>query len=223
MSVPSTEQALTDAHNIAALAATQTGKTSFVRELHATTTRDVSIWVNERGDKRVPGVIGTEARDLEDVRDAIASGASHIEFLPADRNEAIPGLRRLLWQVAERTDRELELQVIVDEVERVAPQSGKQYGNLPHRDAVRDFTSEGVKRNVKFIGITQDPATYDKQALGNSRYRAVWNMSAERRRAVSKYGFDWDAVEEAPQYTGILHYMSGTVIGQVRAAEEYAT
>lgn len=212
---------LQDAHNMAVLGATQTGKTSFCRELQATTPR-VAIWVNERGKHRVPNVDGVECRTLADVKRAFANDEFRIEFLPADRRAAIVELKNWLWEVAERTNRDLPVQVTVDEVDRVAEQSGKAYGNLPARDAVRDFTSEGVKRNVKFVGITQDPATYDKQALGNSRYRAVWDMSAERRSAVSDYGFDWSAVEDADEFEGVLHYMSGRVIGKVKAEARYA-
>jgi len=87
---------------------------------------------------------------------------------------------------------------------------------------VRDFTSEGVKRNVKFVGITQDPHAYDKRALRQSRYRAVWTMSAENRRAVSEYGFDWDRINGSEQYAGVLHHMSGEVVGELKAEAEYA-
>lgn len=213
--------ALTDAHNVAVLGATQTGKTAFVRELHATSPR-ISIWVNERGKKRVPNIAGETARSLKGVKRAFGRDAYRINFLPADRNEALPQLQSWLWEVAERTNRDLPVQVVVDEIDRAAPQSQKEYGNLPYRDAIRDFTSEGVKRNVKFVGITQDPATYDKQALGNSRYRAVWDMSAERRSAVSNYGFDWGKIESAPEYAGVLHHMSGRVLGEVKAEARYA-
>jgi len=79
-----------------------------------------------------------------------------------------------------------------------------------------------VKRGVKFVGITQDPTTYDKQALRNSRYRAIWPMSAEHQNAVRKYGFDWDRVRDTEQYAGVLHYMDGTVIGEVKAEARYA-
>lgn len=221
MSVPTVETALTDAHNIAVLGSTQTGKTSFVRELHATTPRDVSIWVNERGDERETGIHGVEARDLEDVRDAIARRESHIEFLPADRQAAMPGLRSLLWQVSDATDRALALQVTIDEADRVAPET--QSKDVPHRDAVRMFTGEGVKRNIKTITITQHPQGIDKESLRNSRYRAVWAMSSEAQASVSKYGFDWGEVRDAPMWAGVLHYMTGDVLGTVKAAEEYAT
>jgi len=221
MTFPDLETALVDAHNMAVLGATQTGKTSAVRELQDKTPRR-SLWVNERGDKRVPNVAGVEAWDLAEVRDALANGADKVEFLPADRREALPALRRFLWELADAVDRSAELQVVVDEVDRVAEQSGKAYGNLPSRDAVRDFTSEGVKRNIKFVGITQDPTTYDKQALRNSRYRAVWPMSKEHQNAVRKYGFAWDAVRDAEQYAGVLHYMDGTVIGELKAEARYA-
>jgi hypothetical protein len=208
-------------HNLAVLGATQTGKTSFCRELHAETPR-VSIWVNERGEHRVPNVDGVEARTLGAVKEAFAADEWRVEFLPADRREAIVELRAWLWAVAERTGRQLPVQVVVDEVDRVAEQSGEKYGNNPPRDAVRDFTSEGVKRNIKFVGITQDPTTYDKKSLRQSRYRAVWPMSAENKDAVSKYGFDFGRIESAPQYTGVLHYMSGRVVGDVKAAARYA-
>lgn len=213
--------ALEGGHNLVALGATQTGKTSFARELHATTPR-VSIWLNERGEHRVPDVAGKVARDLDDVRAAFANDQLRIEYIPADRNDAIVELQSWLWQVADRADRQLPMQVIVDEVDRVAPESRKSYGNLPPRDAVRDFTSEGVKRGVKFIGITQDPSTYDKKALRQSRYRAIWQMSAEQRSAVSEYGFDWSAIDDAPSYAGVLHHMSGKVLGNVRAEERFA-
>ena len=211
--------ALTNAHN---MGATQTGKTSFARELHATTSRRVSIWLNERGDHRVPNVEGTVARDLEAVREAFANNAHRIEYLPVDRREAVVDLRRFLWQVADATDRQLEVQVVADEVDRLAEQSGKSYGNLPSRDAVRDFTSEGVKRNVKWVGITQDPSSYDKRALRQSRYRAVWPMSAENQDAVSKYGFDWGAIRSAEQYEGVMHDHTGENLGTVKAEARYA-
>jgi hypothetical protein len=216
------QTALTDAHNLAVLGATQTGKTSFARELHATTPRRVSIWLNERGSHRVPDVEGTVAKNMGELRSAFQDDAHRVEFLPSDRRAAVVELRSFLWDVADATGRELEVQVIADEVDRLAEQSGKAYGNLPPRDAVRDFTSEGVKRNVKWVGITQDPSSYDKRALRQSRYRAVWPMSAENRDAVRKYGFDWSAVDEAEQYQGVLHTHTGEVLGEVKAEARYA-
>lgn len=216
------QEALTNAHNMAVLGATQTGKTSFARELHATTSRRVSIWLNERGDHRVPNVDGVEAFSLHEVKAAFANNAHRIEFLPVDRREAVVDLREFLWQVADATDRDLEVQVVADEVDRLAEQSGKNYGNLPPRDAVRDFTSEGVKRNVKFVGITQHPQQYDKESLRNSRYRAVWPMSAEAQDSVRKYGFDWGEIHGAEQYAGVMHHMSGESLGTVKAEERYA-
>lgn len=222
MSVPeSVTEALENGHNVAVLGATQTGKTSFARELHATTPR-LSIWLNEPGEHRVPDVDGVVARDLDDVRAAFANDQLRIDYVPADRDEAVVELQRWLWKVSDRADRQLPIQVIADEVDRLAPESQKQYGNLPPRDAVRDFCSEGVKRGIKWVGITQDPSTYDKKALRQSRYRAIWPMSAEQKSAVRKYGFNWDRIESAGQYTGVLHHMSGQVIGEVRAEERYA-
>jgi DNA helicase HerA-like ATPase len=213
---------LVDGHNMAILGITQSGKTAVGRELHATTPR-VSIWVNERGDKRVENIAGTRARSLEGVKNALARDEYRVNFLPADRNEAIPELRAWLWKVANRIDRQLPMQVVVDEVDRVAPQSGKAYGNLPNRDACRDFTSEGAKRGVKFVGITQDPVTMDKQTLRQSRYRLVFPLSSENWDAVRKFGFDRDAVESAERYAGVLHNADGSVLeDRVKAEARFA-
>lgn len=216
------ERPLVDGHNVAILGITQSGKTAVARELHATTPR-VSIWVNERGDNRVANIAGSEARSLEGVKKALARDEWRVNYLPRDRNDALPELRSWLWQVADRTDRQLPLQVVVDEVDRVAPESRKAYGNLPGRDACRDFTSEGAKRAVKFVGITQDPVTMDKQTLRQSRYRLVFPMSAENWKAVRNYGFDRSAVDDAPQYAGVLHAADGTVLeGMIKAEARYA-
>lgn len=211
--------ALTDGHNMAVLGSTQTGKTAFVRELHATTDR-VSIWLNERGDDRVPNIEGRTCRTLEDVREAFAADCWRIEFVPADRRESLPELRRWLWRVAEATDRSLPMQVVADEIDRLAEQTGER--DVPSRDAWRTLTSEGVKRGVKAVGITQHPQQYDKECLRNSRYRAVFQMSNEAFQSVSKYGFDRDAVAGAERYAGVLHHMNGSVLGEIKASEEYA-
>jgi hypothetical protein len=80
-----------------------------------------------------------------------------------------------------------------------------------------------VKRGVKFVGITQDPTTYDKKALRQSDYRLVFDMSAENREAVSRYGFSWETVDETDRYTGVLHAASGEVLdGAVKAESRYA-
>lgn len=209
---------------MAVLGKTQTGKTATVREMHATNSR-VSIWVNERGTHRVPDVAseGQTVRSIAGLKAAFGRNQYKINFLPSDRNEALPQLRQWLWDVADRTDRDLPIQVIVDEVDRAAPQSQKAYGNLPARDAIRDFCSEGVKRNIKFVGITQDPSTYDKKALRQSEYRLVYPMSAEQQDAVSRYGFDWPTILNNEQYAGVLHSAEGKVLDDhVKAAARYA-
>lgn len=211
-----------DGYNMAILGRTQTGKTAVARELHSTTSR-LSIWLNEPGDKRVPNIEGRVVRSIEELRNAFADNCWRINFVSEDRDKDVVLLRRFLWRVAEATDRSLDIQVIADEVDRLAPQSGKEYGNLPPRDAVRDFCSEGVKRGIKWVGITQDPVTYDKVALRQSDYRLIFTMSAENRDAVSKYGFAWSEVDDGDRYTGVLHSAEGDVLNpNVKAAEAYA-
>lgn len=208
--------------NVVVLGQTQTGKTSTVREAHSTTPR-VSIWLNATGDDRVRDVEGEVCRSLDDVKQAFASDTYRIEYVASDRKAAVVELRSWLWDVADRTNRELPVQLVVDEVDDVAPQSGKPHGTIPHRHAVRKLTKEGVKRNIKFVAMTQDPSTYDKVSLRQSRYRLVFPMSPEQRRSVSKYGFDWDRVDESPRYAGVMHdSRHASVLGVCKAQEKYA-
>jgi hypothetical protein len=216
-------------HNMAVLGKTQSGKTAFARQLHARTPRTVSVWVNESGRNRVPDVAsqGQPVRSVSGLKSRLNAAwtdgePQRVNMVLSDRNGSLPRLRDLLWDVADRTGRELDMQVIVDEVDRVAPQSQKEYGNLPPRDAVRDFTSEGVKRGVKFVGVTQDPTTMDKKALRQSEWRMVFPMSAEQRDAVRKYGFNWDRVDSAPRYAGVMHNADGSVYDVYKAAEKFA-
>jgi hypothetical protein len=214
----------TDGYNLAVLGKTQTGKTSICRELHATSPR-VSIWLNEAGDSRVPDVAseGQVVRSVAGVRKAFQRDQYAINFVSRDRESDLVDLKEFLWSVADRVDRELQMQLIVDEVDRLAPQSGKSYGNYPSRDAVRDLTSEGVKRGIKFVAITQDPTKYDKQSLRQSEYRLIYDMSNENRTSsvVSRMGLNWDAVDEtADRYTGVLHDDSGSVLDAAVKAEE---
>jgi len=217
----------TDGYNMAVLGKTQTGKTSICRELHATTPR-VSIWLNEAGDKRVPDVAseGNVVRSIDGVRKAFARDQYRINFVSRDRERDLVALKDFLWKVADRTDRQLQMQVILDEVDRVAAQSGEKYGNYPSRDAIRDFTSEGVKRGIKLVSITQDPTKYDKQSLRQSEYRLIFDMSNENRTSsvVKRMGLDWGAVDATPdRYTGVLHDDSGHVLDDsVKAEAKYA-
>lgn len=209
-----------DSYNAVLLGKNQTGKTSVGRELHAETPR-VSIWLNEAGDNRVEGVEGKVCRSLADVKRAFARDEWTIEFVSSDRERDIQRLRAWLWNVAETAGRRLPIHVTADEIHRLAPQSNQR--DDPPRDAVRRFGKEGVKRNIKFVGITQDPTAFDKQALRQSEYRVVFDMSAEQQSALSDYGFDFDVVEQSDRHTATLHDASGRVLAErVKADARHA-
>lgn len=218
------QQAVTNGFNMVHIGKTQTGKTSTARELHATTPRTVSIWLNEPGDDRVPNIAseGNPVRSIKGVRKALADNQLRINFISSDRQRDVAALQRLLWDVSDRADRRLSMQVIIDELHRVAPQTNER--EHEGRDAVRRFAKEGVKRGAKFVGITQDPTSMDKQTLRQAEYRAVWPMSAENQTSsvLQRMKIDWDRVNEGSRYTGILHHDSGKVLGEVRASKKYA-
>jgi hypothetical protein len=209
-----------DSFNVGVLGMNQTGKTTSMKELHAETPR-VSIWLNAAGDDRVEGVAGKVCRSLGDVQRAFAADEWTIEWVASDRARAIQQLRTWLWDVAEKADRQLPVQVVVDEIHEIAAQSGEKHD--PPRDACRKFGKQGVKRNIKFIGITQDPVAVDKQWLRQCEYRVVFRMSAEQQDAVSKFGFDFDAISATDRHTGAVHGADGTVLeDQVKAKAQYA-
>ena len=214
----------TDGYNMVVLGGTQTGKTSAMRELHHTSDR-VSIWLNAAGKDRVEDIPGYTVQSVDDVQKAFAEDRYAIELLSRDRQADLVELREWLWAVADRTDRRLPMQLIVDEAQDVAPQSGKAFGNFPSRDDMRRLAKKGVKRNIKSIAITQDPTALDKQALRQTEYRLVFRMAVEARQssAVSPMGFDWDAVDAGDRYTGALFDQTGEVLDDdVKAEARYA-
>lgn len=219
------QEALVDGFNLTVLGKTQTGKTSFMRELHATTPRTVSIFFNEQGDDRVPNIAseGKPVRSVEGVRQALSRNQLRINFLSADRHRDAPELRRLLWDLSDRADRQLSMQVLTDEIHRLAPQTNE--ADHAGRDAVRRFHKEGVKRGIKFVDATQDPTAMDKGSLRQTEYRLVFTMSNENRNAsaVKDMGLNWDAIDDGPRYSGALHHDSGRVLERnVQASERFA-
>lgn len=210
-----------DSFNMGVLGMNQTAKTTTVKQIHAETPR-VSIWLNKAGDEREPGIAGKVCRSLADVKRAFASDEWTIEWVSKNRERDIQRLRAWLWEVSDRADRQLPIQVIADEIHELAQQSNEK--NDPPRDACRKFGKQGVKRNIKFIGITQDPVSVDKVWLRQCEYRLVFRMSAEQQSAVSDYGFDFDAIGETDRYTGVVHEADGNVINRaVKADKQYAT
>lgn len=209
-----------DSFNVGIVGMTQTAKTSTAKELHATTPR-YSIWLNESGDDRVTGVEGVVCRSLADVKRAFARDEDTINWVSSNRERDVVALREWLWALERRADRQLPVQVVVDELQNLAVQSNEK--NDPPRDAVRKFGREGVKRNVKFVGIAQDPVAVDKQWLRQCEYRLVFQLSSEHQTALSDYGFDFEAVTDGSRHEGVLHRATGEVIdASVKPSRAYA-
>lgn len=199
---------------------TQTGKSVTAKEIHAESAR-VSIWVNERGDDRVEDVPGQSYRSLRGVKKAFSRDETTIEFLPSDREAGFVALREWLWTVADRTDRQLPVTVIADELHRLAPQT--QAKDVAGRDAVRRVTKEGKKRNVKLVGITQDPVSMDKQSLRQRDYMLCFDLAHEQADYLAQYGARVDEINDQPQYAGVLYHADGSVVERgVKASERYA-
>jgi DNA helicase HerA-like ATPase len=208
-----------DAGSVIILGRTQTGKTTTAREIAAESDR-VVIWVNGRGDNRIRGVPGNRYRSLEGIKRGFARDETTFNLL-GDPAASIVALREWLWSVAERTDRQLPLTVIVDELHELAPQT--QRDTHRSRDAIRKLSKEGRKRNIKLIGITQDPVSMDKQTLRQREYLVVFSLSAEQARYIADYGVDVDLINDQPQYSGVLFHADGRVLETgLKARGKYA-
>lgn len=209
-----------DSGSVAVLGRTQTGKTTSSREMHAETSR-VSIWLNRRGTDRVGNVAGKRVRSIKGLESGFASNTYRYNFLSSDPEQDVVTLQEWLWEVAHRADRELPLQLVVDEAHHLAPQSQKK--DLASRDAIRKMAKEGMKRNIKLILITQDPVAMDKQTLRQSEYRLIFEMSTEAQHHTREYGFDFERLSETDKHTGVLHRADGEVLdGAVKARSKYA-
>lgn len=212
-----------DAGHVWDIGRTQTGKTTTAREAFAESSR-VGIWLNYRGDDRVEGVqqwADGSHRSLRGVRQAFGRDEQRIEFLPSDPAEGIEELQSWLWQVADAVDRDLPVTVFIDEIHNIAPQS--QRDELEGRDAVRRISKEGMKRNIKLWGISQDPVSFDKQSLRQREYLLCYALSHEQGRYLSDYGVDVSRVNDQPEFAGIVYHANGSVVEEgVRAQPRYA-
>lgn len=209
-----------NAGNVFILGRSQTGKTALAREIHDN--QRVSIWVNERGDDRVPDVPRDQDyayKSIQGLEKALSRNERNIEFLTDDRAEAVEKLKAWLWTKAELGDRRVPFQIVCDELHRVAPQSAKDYGNLPGRDQIRDFTKEGMKRNIKLVGITQDPVSMDKQSLRQREYLVLLGLAKEQRDYVGEYVDDLSPVFNQPEYAGVVYHAEGNVVAEGAKAQ----
>jgi DNA helicase HerA-like ATPase len=217
--------AVNNAKHMFIVGATQTGKTTTGKEMFAESER-VGIWVNDRGKHRVEGIeelADGSYRSLRGVKAAFGRDEARIEYLPADRKEGLSKLTDWLWSVSDRVARQLPMTVYLDEMHKVAPQSGKAYGNLEGRDDVRDITKEGEKRNIKFVGISQDPVAFDKEALRQRNYLLCYELAHEQADYLRDYGASVQTINAQPDYAGVLYDRSGQVVAEdVKAKERYA-
>jgi len=209
-----------DAGNLIIIGRSQTGKTSTGREIHAENNR-ISIWLNERGKHRVPSVAGKEVRGIKAIESGLAAGETKFNFLSGDRERDIERLQNWAWDKAEKYDRQMPMQIVADELQRLAPNSGKK--SLEGRDTVRMLLKEGMKRGVKFIGITQDPVSVDRQSRSQREYLLLFPLAKEQSDTIRDYVDNLDIVKQQPDYTGVVFHADGRVVQSgIKAKGKYA-
>lgn len=195
-----------DPGSVQILGRTQTGKTSVARELHSQNDR-LSIWLNERGPSQVPNVAGKRIAGLGALRSGMQDDQLKYNWLSKNRKRDIKKIQQWMWSIADQTDREFRMQLVVDEIDRLAPESNKDA--LPGRDELRLFASEGMKRNIKLIGITQDPTTFDKKVLRQREYLLCMPLASEHVGQISDMGPDEQTIQSLDQYEGVLYHADG--------------
>lgn len=210
----------TDSGSVAILGHTQTGKTTLARQMHAENSR-LSIWINGRGEDRVPNVHGERYESVDGVVRGMARDETKINLLSKDPKADVVTLQERMWGWAHRTDRQLQMQVVIDELHNVAPQSGKE--TLPPRDAVRKMAKEGQKRGIKFIGITQDPVSMDKQTLRQTEYTALFANHYTQETSLERLNLPFDDAQRLPEYHCMVIDAKGERIEEaIKAHEKYA-
>jgi hypothetical protein len=208
-----------DPGNLIVFGRSQTGKTTAVREIHAKNNR-LSIWLNEPGKHRVENVSGKRVRGLRAIESGMAEDTYKFNYIASDRASDIQELQEWAWRKAEKSGRRLPMQIVVDEIQRVAPQSNKH--DLPGRDEIRVLLKEGMKRNVKFVGITQDPVSMDRQSRSQREYLLLFPLAKEQRDTITDYVDDIDRVNAQPEYSGVLYHADGHVVEEgVKARAKY--
>jgi len=209
-----------DAGNLMVFGRSQTGKTTAAREIHAENNR-ISIWLNERGKHRVPNVAGKEVRGIKAIESGLAAGETKFNFLSSNRDRDIAILQEWAWNKADRYNREMPMQIVADELQRLAPNSGKK--DLKGRDTVRILLKEGMKRGVKLVGITQDPVSVDRQSRSQREYLLLFPLAKEQSDTIRDYVDNLGVVKQQPEYTGVVFHADGRIVQSgIKAKGKYA-
>lgn len=202
---------------------TGSGKSTAAREIHAENKR-ISIWLNEKGVDREPGVSGKRVRSTKGLESGLADGKRKFNWLSSDRESDVQKIREWLWRkskIAEQRGVETPpFQVIIDEAHRVAPQTNKN--DLPSRDAVRRLMREGRSRGVKTMLLSQQIQSLDKQSIRERGYLVAFELSTEQQRYLRDYGVSVDELQELPEYSSIVYKADGNVAARsVKAKSKY--
>ena len=208
-----------DSGSLFILGRTQTGKTTAAKEIHAENDR-ISIWVNQRGEDRIRGVSGNRYESLDGVKSGLARNERKFNLLSGDPKRDVQALKEFAWSAAERTDRSLPWQIVIDEIQNTAPQT--QERELEPRDSIRQIAKEGQKRNIRVVGITQDPVSMDKQTLRQREYLLTFDLSKEQRDVITDYVNRPEIINQQPEYAGVLWHANGQALFEgVKAKARY--
>lgn len=204
---------------------TREGKGVIGAQLHAEC-RQLRIFFNIEHQEDIPGV---RCESVEDLRGALAGGATQIDYRPGlDEEASFAELQQYLFDLGEQLGGDpssseygprgegITMTLLVDEAQEIA-NGDKKKGPL-----IRCI-KRGAKRGIKTVPLSQAPQEVANAALRQMEFH-VWmgKPSSFSSGYFDNYGLPYDYCAEAPKYTGTVIHKTGTPLDRrIQAKEQY--
>lgn len=148
---------------------TRGGKSVLSNEMHALFPGFSLFWNSEEEEN----IVGHRADSIPDILDIIGNHGRNVKIdyrprstLPKDREKEFNQLQPFLFEVSEAWNRNHPMQCVVDECQDIGKQGGENGG-------LYTLAKKGLKREIKCVMASQDPATVDKTLIRQCDY-TIW-------------------------------------------------
>lgn len=155
--------------NVFISGATRGGKTVTANHQHAEFS-GLSIFFNSEEESNIVGFRVRSPKELlEGIKRVGWNGT--FDYVPRAQTgdglqDELNALQPLLFRLADMKNRDHPMQIVVDECQDYAPQGGAENG-------LHVLVRKGLKRNIKVVLLSQDPATVSKTVIRQCYYK-VW-------------------------------------------------
>lgn len=206
-----------DAHVFIA-GATRGGKTVTANEMHALWS-GLSIFFNSEEEPNVAGFRVRSPRELlEGIKRVGWDGT--FDYVPNARTreglqDELDALQTLLFRMADMKSRNFPIQLVVDECQDYAPQGGAENG-------FHVLVRKGLKRGIKVVALSQDPATVSKTVIRQCYYK-VWvgGYDPYYTPYFDRYKLPVDEIQGLPQGDYVV-FTGATPVARGRSDAKFA-